>query len=357
MPIRFRDLGFMPGVLPVGPHNAITDVPGVRVGHTTLIDGDHIRTGVTVILPHGDNLFLEKVPAAAYTINGFGKAAGLEQIRELGSIETPIALTNTLNVARVADALVTYSMAANPGIGWQLGTVNPVVGECNDGYLNDIRGRYVSEAHVLAAINAATGGPVAEGNVGAGTGVQCYGFKGGIGTASRQIVPRDGETQPTYTLGTLVQTNFGARKDLRILGVPVGEQFVDPGQIDPDGSIMIVVATDAPLTSRQLERVAHRVSFGLGRTGTICHHGSGDFVIAFSTAYRLPHRADTMFADAPRLRDDRLLDRLFRAVVETVEEAVYNALIAAKPLTGYQDHHLPALPHDQLVDLLQRYHP
>jgi D-aminopeptidase len=337
--MRLRDLGPIPGTLPAGKNNAITDVSGVRVGHTTLIKGDDIRTGVTAILPHSDDLFDEKVPAAVHTINGFGKACGFEQVRELGNIETPILLTSTLNIPRVADACITYMIQSNS----KLRTVNPIVGECNDGFLNDIQGRHVAQEQVFAAIQAASDGLVEEGCVGAGTGTLCYQFKGGIGTASR--ITGD------YTLGALLQTNFGRRNELMIMGVPVGNHLPNQKNVAiSDGSVMIVLATDAPLTSRQLERLAHRAAFGLGRTGTICHHGSGDYVIAFSTAYRL---SNTLI-DVPHIPESQL-DSLFHAVVESVEEAVYNSLIAATDMQGIYGHFAPALPHDELLHWMRYY--
>lgn len=337
--MRLRDLGLESGTLPTGEYNAITDVAGVRVGHTTLIEGDSIRTGVTAILPHADDLFDEKVPAAVHTINGFGKACGFEQVRELGMIETPILLTSTLNVPRVADACMSYMIQSNQ----KIRTVNPLVGECNDGYLSDIQGRHVGETEVFAAIEAASSGLVEEGCVGAGTGTLCYQFKGGIGTSSR--IAGD------YTVGALVQTNFGRRHELMVMGVPVGQHIPKKRNIPVvDGSVMIVLATDAPLTSRQLGRLAHRVPFALGRTGTTCHHGSGDFVIAFSTAYRL---ADEMI-DVPRIPEPQL-DSLFHAVVESVEESVYNSLVAASDMKGIEGHFVPALPHDELIKWMRHY--
>lgn len=340
--MRLRDLGIVPGRLPAGEYNAITDVPGVRVGHTTLFQGDTIRTGVTVVLPHEDNLFLQKVPAAVHTINGFGKACGFEQVRELGRLETPIALTNTLNVARVADALITYTLQHNPDVT----SVNPLVGECNDSFLNDIQARAVTAEHVFSAIETASSGRVAEGNVGAGTGTGCYGFKGGIGTASRLV--------QGFTVGALVQTNFGERRELTILGVPVGKHLADtllPTSRPPDGSIMMILATDAPLEAYQLLRLAKRAGFGLARTGTIGHHGSGDFVIAFSTQNRYLHFSQDFYTSFNRI-NDTLLESLFGAVVESVEEAIYNALIAAETMTGNAGHTVFALPHDKLQQLL-----
>lgn len=337
--MRFRDLGRIPGKLETGSLNMITDVQGVRVGHTTLIEGDQIRTGVTAILPHGGNLFTHKVPAAVHTINGFGKACGFEQVRELGVIETPILLTNTLAVGRTADACLTYVLRQNP----QARSVNPLVGECSDAYLNDIASRPIREQHVLSALESAADGVVAEGCVGAGAGTICYGFKGGIGTASRRT---DG-----YTVGALVQTNFGSRDELLMCGVPVGEWLQRPqDDLTKGGSIMIVLACDAPLNTRQLTRLTHRAAFALGRTGTVCHHGSGDFVVAFSTAYTL----DGTPATLDYLPDDRL-NGLFQGVVESIEEAIYNSMIAAQTTTGYQGHQIEALPHDRLREIFARY--
>lgn len=360
MTIRIRQFNFQPGNLPAGPHNAITDVQGVRVGHVTLIEGEGplrpgtgpVRTGITAVLPHGGSIFRQKAPAAVYTINGFGKACGFEQVRQLGQIETPILLTNTLNVGRAADALVGYMLRENPDIGIRTSTVNPLVGECNDGYLNDIQGRHVREEHVWQAIESASPGPVMEGCVGAGTGTACYGLKGGIGTASRQVILPNLDRQ--YQVGALLQTNFGALHELTIAGIPVGRHLRREMPKTGPGSVMIVLATDAPLDSRQLERLAQRAAFGLARTGTVCHHGSGDFVIAFSTSSLYPHEQIAV-ENIERLPDS-LLDGFFAAVVESVEEAVYNTLVAAETMTGRDGHTLHALPHDLLHDLLRRYH-
>lgn len=336
--MRLRDFGVTVGILETGVLNAITDVNGVSVGHMTMIEGDAIRTGVTALLPHSGNLYEQPVVGAVHTINGYGKAAGFEQVRELGRIETPILLTATLNVGKVADACVSYMLQSD-----QIkGTVNPLVGECNDGYLNDYHGRHVGHEQVFAAIDAASSGPVAEGNVGAGTGTTLYQFKGGIGTASRRV--------GDYTVGALLQTNFGTREELTVLGVPVGQHVPhlkgQAPQLQDDGSVMIVLATDAPLTARQLTRLAKRAAFGLARTGTVCHHGSGDFVIAFSTERgKHPMTPDT----------SEFFNPLFQAVVEAVEEAVYNALVAAETLDGRDGHMLYALPHDALDSLLRRY--
>lgn len=359
--MRLRDLGLIPGRLPTGPLNAITDVSGVRVGHVTLIAGDGlliegagpVRTGVTAILPHGGSLFRDKVAAGVHTINGFGKAAGFEQIRETGLIETPIVLTNTLSVGWAVDALTSYMLRAHPEIGLTAGTVSHVVGECNDGFLNDIRGRHVRSEHVITAIDNATDGPVAEGNVGAGTGTACFQFKGGIGTASR----RAGD----FTVGALVQTNYGRRADLLFMGAPVGADLAN--ELLPvsepatgGGSILIVLATDAPLDARQLTRLAVRAGFGLARTGAAAYHESGDFVIAFSTTTRRPHRPDRLTGTGPYLIDGAGgIDPLFAAVIESVEEAILNALVAAETMIGRDGHTLHALPHDRLLALLRRY--
>lgn len=357
--MRLRDLGLTPGRLRPGAHNAITDVPGVRVGHTTLISGDGplvegrgpVRTGVTAVLPHGGSLFREKVAGAVYAINGFGKYMGFEQVRERGTIETPIILTSNLSVARAGDALLTYMLRHNPDIALTTGTVNCVVGECNDALLNDARGRHIQPEHVWDAIEGARGGPVAEGNVGAGTGTTCFQFKGGIGTASRVVL--DGR----FTVGALVQTNYGQRADLMVLGVPVGQHFSDElmPQANP-GSVMIVLATDAPFSAGQLERLCVRVAFGLARTGSVAQDQSGDAVIAFSTGSTQPHYPAQVVDSAPRFVDDsRALDEFFLAVVESVEEAVLNSLVAAQTMVGRDGTTVYALPHDRLTALMRRY--
>jgi D-aminopeptidase len=356
---RIRDLGISIGVMPTGAWNAITDVAGVKVGHATLISGEGglrpgkgpVRTGVTVILPHEGNLYQEKLRAAVHTINGFGKVAGFEQVRELGVIEAPIALTNTLNVGLVLDALVQHAIQQNPSIGIrpESGSVNIVVGETNDSYLNDIQGRHVRLEHVLSAIDHASSGPVPEGAVGAGTGTMCYGWKGGIGSASR-LIPAD---LGGFTLGVLVQSNFGSPKDLILAGFPLGLHLspANTALVPPlaPGSIMILLATNAPLSSHQLGRLCVRASAGLARTGSILGHGSGDFVVAFSTAQRVP---------LVGLADEAaIMNNLFRAVIETVEEAVLNSLAAAITMAGRDGHVAHALPLDQVGQILiaQRY--
>jgi D-aminopeptidase len=345
---RLRDLDVIPGRLPCGPLNAITDVPGVRVGHTTRFEGEAVRTGVTAVVPHDGDLFQEKVVAGVQTINGFGKATGFEQIREIGTLETPILLTNTLNVPRAADALLSYTLRRNADAGLTAGTINPVVGECNDAYLNDLRGRHVSEDDVLHAVATASDGAVREGCVGAGTGTSCYQFKGGIGSASRMVLGQ-------FTVGALVQTNMGRRQELTILGVPVGMFLHDHLLPDPDpGSIMMVIATDAPLDSSQLRRLAMRAAFGLARTGSICAHGSGDFAIAFSTAARIPHTTKAISTRLPHVyQTPEIMDAFFLAVIECIEESIYNALTAAETTTGRDGHTLHKLPLDALADLLR----
>jgi D-aminopeptidase len=363
---RIRHTGIVVGDLPTGPLNAITDVAGVRVGYTTLVAGQGplhpgqgpVRTGVTIVLPHGGNLFHHKVRAAVHTINGFGKVRGFEEVRELGLIEAPIALTNTLNVGLVADALVQYAVRQEPDIGIRTSTANVVVGETHDGYLNDLQGRHVRAEHVWAAIDAAASGPVAEGAVGAGTGTTCFGWKGGIGTASR-LLPAEGGG---YTVGALVQSNFGRPRDLTICGVPVGRHLHPPAASDPPphrgGSVMIVLATDAPLTARQLRRLCVRAAAGLARTGSIYGHGSGDFVIAFSTAWRIEHQPASLTTNQVVLADEgQAMGWLFPAVVESVEEAVLNSLLRAETVTGRDDHTRHALPVDEVVDLLRRVRP
>lgn len=357
---RARDLGIVIGDLPPGAYNAITDVADVRVGHTTLISGagplvpgsGPVRTGVTVVLPHGGNLFREKVPAAVHVINGFGKCMGQEQIDELGTLEGPIALTNTLNVGRVTDAIVSFGIRENPDIGIRTSTINPVVGECHDGWLNDIQGRHVHEEHVLAAIDSAASGAVAEGNVGGGTGMTAFGWKGGIGTASRVIASHLGG----WTVGVLVQANFGRRDQLRIDGVPVGKLLGAQSIDEPPerGSIIMVVATDAPLLDRGLRRIARRAGIGLARTGSIAGNGSGDYVIAFSNAptNRIPHEPTSLTHSAEIVVEDGpAIDALFQATVEAIEEAILNALFRAETMVGRDGNVREALPLERMLDL------
>jgi len=356
--VRIRDLGVSPGVFPTGPLNAITDVAGVRVGHATLNEGASVRTGVTAILPHGGNLFQESVPASIYVGNAFGKLAGSTQVNELGTIETPILLTNTLSVGIVVETSVRYTLGL-PG-NEDVHSVNAVVGETNDATLNDIRGMHVKAEHVLAAISSASEGVVQEGCVGAGTGTICFGWKGGIGTASRKLPVKNGG----YTLGVLIQTNFGGV--LTIAGVQVGRELggaafssLQEGarsatrMATGDGSCMIVVATDAPLDARNLHRLAKRAVIGLGRTGSSYSNGSGDYAIAFSTfaENRVPHGAAGVLPT--KVLSNESVSPLFEAVLETVEEAVYNSLTSAKTTTG-NGHTIEALPLDAVRSLLAK---
>ena len=355
---RARDLGIAPGVFEPGPLNAITDVAGVRVGHATLIQGDHVRTGVTVIVPHAGNVFQDKVPGAVFVGNAFGKLAGSTQVDELGTIETPIALTNTLSVGAAIEGLVTWTIdqAGNENVR----SVNALVGETNDGGLNDIRGQHVRPAHVLDAVKAATSGPVQEGSVGAGTGTQAFGWKGGIGTASRKLEARFGG----YTVGVLVQSNYGGV--LTMDGAPVGKALgrysyqpkraVEAGVEDDhgDGSCMIVVATDAPIDARDLKRLAARAVFGLARTGSSFSNGSGDFAIAFSTAADLRTRFGSAAAQSRTLLPTDGVSPLFQAALEATEEAVYNSLLKATPVSS-RFGKAEALPVDAVRELLKRY--
>lgn len=363
---RARDVGLVVGVLPAGRLNAITDVAGVEVGQATLFRGDSVRTGVTAILPHRGNLFQEKVPAAVFVGNGFGKLIGSTQVNELGELETPILLTNTLSVPRVADALLDWVLAL-PG-NEQVRSVNAVVAETNDGYLNDIRGRAVGREEVFAALRAARGGPVEEGSVGAGTGTVAFGFKGGIGTASRVLPQKIGG----YTVGVLVQTNFGGV--LSIVGAPVGRElgkYYLKEELEPsktgrgdhagerladwaDGSIIIVVATDAPLDARNLRRLAERAMLGLGRTGSPSTNGSGDYVIAFSAARQNRVRGREAVRQVQVLGNEAM-SPLFLATVEVTEEAIYNSLFKATTVTGIAGHSVEALPLEPTIRILCRY--
>ena len=355
---RTRDIGLKVGVLAAGQLNAITDVQGVLVGHTTLVRGDNVRTGVTAILPHNGNLFREKVPGAVFVGNGFGKLAGSTQVNELGEIETPILLTSTLSVPRVADYLMDY-MLALPG-NEQVQSINPLVAETNDGYLNDIRGRHISRDDVFAAIKGAKSGAVEEGSVGAGTGTVAFGFKGGIGTASRKLPARLGG----YTVGVLVQSNFGGV--LTINGAPVGQELgryylkdeLSAAQSTPDGSIIMVIATDAPVDARNLRRMASRAMLGLARTGGAGSNGSGDYVIAFSTAPEVRVRVQPP-SDPGLTRDLKTLGNdamspLFLAVIEATEEAIYNSLFRATTVSG-RGHTVEALPMDRTVEILRKH--
>lgn len=348
---RLRDYGIEIGVLKTGKLNSITDVDGVKIGHTTLIIEDSIRTGVTAILPHSGNIFQQKVPAAIYIGNGFGKLAGYSQVKELGNIETPIILTNTLNVPVVCDALITYTLAQKENK--NVRSVNSVVGETNDGWLNDIRGRHIKQQHILDAINNAATGIVKEGNVGAGTGTICFGFKGGIGTSSR-VLPK---SLGGYTLGVLVQTNFGGV--LEINGVPIAKElgkYLYKNSYEADGSCMIVVITDAPLDSRNLERLAKRAMLGLAKTGGIASNGSGDYVIAVSTAKQnfIPHSSKSKLQKKEVLRNENVTP-LFLATIEATEEAILNSLFAAKTMTGRNGHTINQLPISKVLLLMKKY--
>lgn len=349
---RARDIGIEVGILPTGEWNAITDVEGVSVGQTTLIEGDSIRTGVTAILPHSGNLYQDKVPAAVFCGNAYGKLAGSTQVQELGNIETPIVLTNTLSVSAGMEGVIRHTLAQSGNE--SVRSVNAVVGETNDGYLNDIRDLHVTPDDVIAAIESATGGPVEEGSVGAGTGTSCYGFKGGIGTSSRML-PAD---RGGYTVGVLVQSNFGGV--LTINGAPVGRelgefyynQYTQPERAD--GSCMVVVATDAPLSARNLERLANRAMLGIGRTGSFVSNGSGDYVIAFSTAFTIPDSGD-LLEPPVELVSNSAMSMLFMAVVEATEEALYNSMLMATPVTGGDGHHRDAIPIDRVVEICGDY--
>lgn len=349
---RVSDLGIRVGVLPTGKYNAITDVPGVKVGHKTLMEGDRVRTGVTAILPHSGNIFQEKVPAAIYIANGFGKLTGISQVQELGNLETPVVLTNTMSVPVAGDALIDHTLSQKGNE--KVKSVNFVVGETNDGYLNDIASRVLSKADVLEAIASAKDGPVEEGNVGAGTGTVCFGWKGGIGTASRVLPEKSGG----YTVGVLVQSNYGGV--LEVNGVPVGQElgkhFLHDQLNDPaDGSCMIVVATNAPLTSRNLERLAKRAMLGLAKTGGIASNGSGDYVIAFSTApeLRVAHSSASAKYEVSELRNDDV-SPLFLAVIEATEEALLNSLFMAETLKGASGT-VEALPKEKVMEIYRKY--
>ena len=349
---RARDFGIEIGILPTGEHNSLTDVEGTLVGHITLIEGADIRTGVTSILPHNANIYQEKVPAAIYLGNGYGKLMGYSQVEELGNLESPIMLTNTLSVPTAANAIIEYSLN-QPG-NENVRSINPLVGETNDGYLNDIRGLHIQESHVIEAIDIASDGPVEEGNVGAGTGTICFGFKGGIGSASRKLPPELGG----YTIGVLVQTNFGGV--LTIDGIPIDKEldryrYKDILEKKSDGSCMIVVATDAPIDARNLKRVAKRAFLGLGRTGGIASNGSGDYIIAFSTNEQLRIKADQSQAHQVTVLKNQAMTPIFLATIEATEEAIINSLLAASSMTGFQGRRVEELPKDQLKTLLERY--
>ena len=358
---RARDLGIVVGQYPPGPLNAITDVEGVKVGHVTLIRGEGplkpgegpIRTGVTVVIPRED-IWHKKVTAGAFVLNGTGEMTGLSWISESGFLEYPIALTNTLNVPRVANGVMSWMIGQYPQIGIADDTLTPVVAECDDGRLNDIQGRHVTEADVAEALSGASSGPVSEGTVGAGTGMVSYGFKGGIGTASRRLPDQEG----AYTVGVLVNANHGRRPELVVTGIPVGRHYDEsvPVAAAPtsglsEGSIIIIVSTDAPLDGRQLTRLAKRAALGLARTGSTARHGSGDFILAFSTAHVIPHYPPVATYTLTHLADTHL-NPLITATIEATEEAVLNALTMATTVIGRDDHRVEAIALDRLKALL-----
>jgi D-aminopeptidase len=367
--LRARDLGIVVGRYPTGPLNAITDVAGVKVGQVTLIRGEGalkpgegpVRTGVTVIVPR-ENVWDQKVPAGAFVLNGTGEMTGMAWIAEAGFLEYPIALTNTLNVPRVANGVMSWMLKRYPGIGITDDTLTPVVAECDDSRLNDIQGRHVTEEHVIKALDEAKSGPVAEGTVGAGTGMVSYGFKGGIGTSSRRLAPDEGG----YTVGVLVNANHGRREELLVGGVPVGklyEQAAASSENIPrrpaaslpmpvqEGSIIVIIATDAPLDSRQLTRLGKRAVLGLARTGSTARHGSGDFMLAFSTGNSIPHYSSERTFLITRFADTHL-NPLFAATVEATEEAILNALTMATSVVGRDNRRVEALSLSRLRQLL-----
>jgi D-aminopeptidase len=351
---RAREYGIEIGILRTGNYNAITDVPGVKAGHFTLKQGDSVNTGVTAILPHDGNIFQQKVPAGIFVANGFGKLTGYTQVEELGNLETPVVLTNTLSVPTAVAAVVEHTLS-QPG-NERVMSVNAVVGETNDGRMNDIRGRHITTEHVLEAIRNAGGGPVAEGNVGAGTGTVCFGFKGGIGTSSR-VLP---SVRGGYTVGVLVQTNYGGI--LQVNGVPVGQElgrYSFRNNVDEyreDGSCMIVVMTDAPLTSRNLKRLAARAFAGMMRTGASGSNGSGDYIIAVSTAeeLRIPYSSESMYEEWREIRNDEM-DLLFQAAAEATEEAIINSLFAAETAKARNGMTIQALPVEETLQILRKY--
>jgi D-aminopeptidase len=373
---RARDCGISIGQLPAGPLNAITDVAGVRVGHVTLIEGQGplvpgvgpVRTGVTAIQPHAGNVFLDKVAAAVHRLNGFGEVTGAAQVREMGVIETPILLTGSFNVGHAMDGALEWAMFQDPEIGITNWGPNPVVAECSDMYLSDVRGRAVKPEHVIAAIDAARGGPVAEGGVGGGTGMSCCEFKGGIGTSSRVISAETGG----YTVGALVMSNFGRREHLVVDGVPVGRELrdwahpVSVGNPEELGtSIIIVLATDAPLDPRQLDRLAVRAGAGLARAGGLYSTSSGDFVIAFSTGNRLPHHPSSRVVSQRLIIESLMageswpghvvINELFQGAAEATEEAILNSLFCAETMVGRDGHVRHAIPIDEVVRLMRQY--
>jgi D-aminopeptidase len=357
---RARDLGIVIGKYQPGPRNAITDVVGVKVGHVTLVQGEGklmpgkgpVRTGVTVIIPR-DDVWHNKVPAGAFVLNGTGEMTGLAWIAESGFLEYPIALTNTLNVPRVANGVMTWMIQQYPGIGITDDTLTPVVAECDDSRLNDSQGRHVTEGDVITALDTASNGSVTEGAVGAGTGMVSYGFKGGIGTSSRRVSDQEGG----YTVGILVNANHGRREELMVEGIPVGKRYDldDHAAVSgSEGSIIVVIATDAPLDARQLGRLAKRAALGLARTGSTARHGSGDFMLAFSTGNTIPHYPEALTFPMTRMADTHL-NPLFTAAVEATEEAIVNALTMATTTIGRDDHRVEAISLSKLSALLSAH--
>ncbi|MEA2070880.1 MAG: P1 family peptidase [Asgard group archaeon] len=363
---RFRDYGLNVGEIPPAKKNFISDVPGVSVGHKTLIKGEGklkvgkgpIRTGITIILLHTKNIFKHKVRAASFIMNGFGKTTGLPQLNELGTIETPIAITNTLNVGKVWDAIIDWMIKNNKQIGITQGSVSPLVTECNDGYLNDIQGRHVSKRDVFSALKQAQKTTIfEEGNIGAGTGMRVFGLKSGIGSSSRELIFDNNK----YTVGILVVPNFGRLKDLRILGKPIGKIILNE-KILPQktnetskGSIICIIATDIPLTHRQLQRVTKRAVIGIGRTGSYIGNGSGDFIIAFSTKNNISNTNEKVIEKGLMLLNEgKILNKIFRATIEATEEAIYNAMFQATTLKGRDNNILYALPVEEILPFLQK---
>ena len=358
---RVRDLGLPIGRFRPGRFNAITDVAGVRVGHSTIVTGEGalevgkgpVRTGVTAILPNAGNIFEDRVAGSGFVLNGAGEVSGMTQVLEWGLIETPILLTNTLSVGTVSAATAKHMVRRFPGIGREHDVVIPVVGECDDSWLNDIAGHHVQETHVFEAIESATGGRVVEGNVGGGTGMVTCDFKGGIGTSSRRLFPHEGG----FTVGVLVMSNFGRMEDLRIDGYPIGRMLA-PRYATVErrrtiyGSIIAVVATDAPLLPHQIHRLSKRVALGIGRVGSYAAHGSGEIVVGFSTANTIPRHPRNMVARVKFLIDSRM-DPLYQAAIEATEEAILNALFMGEDMIGVEDHRVPALPLPEVVELLR----
>ena len=348
---RLRDYGIIIGKYEIGKNNSITDVEGVKVGHFTLVKNDNIRTGITAILPYDGNIFMNKVPGAIYVANGFGKLTGYTQVEELGEIETPIILTNTLSVPTAADALIDYILSIDNNRKY-VKSINPIVGETNDGSLNDIQGRYLTKENIIESIKNAISGSIEEGSVGAGTGTVCFGYKGGIGTSSRILPKKKGG----YTIGVLVQTNFGG--NLTIAGIPVEEELKNKKELNSgNGSCMIIVATNAQITSRNLKRIAKRAIFGVAKTGGHCSNGSGEYVVAFSTAkdLRIPfYSHNNNLLVRQELRNDKMTP-LFEAVIEATEEAILNSLFKSKTVTGKDGLTIKKLPVEKVTNIL-KYH-